>query len=51
MFLANAVCEAVADPEFVKKREGRESKFRHAAPGLKKSLGGGGGDSDKKKSL
>ena len=36
---------AVADPEFVK-REGRESKCRDAAPGLKKSLsreGGGGG--------
>ena len=37
----------MADPGFLK-REGRESKFRDAAPGLKKSLsgGGGGGKSD-----
>ena len=34
--------KAVADPGFVK-REGRESKFRDALPGLKKSLSGGGG--------
>ena len=33
---------SVADPGFVK-TEGRESKFRDAAPGLKKSLSGGGG--------
>ena len=31
----------VADPGFLK-REGRESQFRDVAPGLKKSLGGGG---------